>query len=87
MKIWFKIWNNNHLLDSYTIEDYSDETRTHKIFNALDEVCYKINVGRPLWLDSTVKDFKRFSKARFSEDNFVEDIDFEYLEIHVLEED
>lgn len=87
MKIWFKVWDNNHLLESHTIEDESDETRTHKIFNALDEVCLRINVGRPIWLDATINDFKQFSRARFSKDNFVEEIEFEYLEIQVLEED
>jgi hypothetical protein len=44
-------------------------------------------VGRPIWLDANIRDFKKFSKTRFSADNFVETIEFEYLEIEVLEED
>ena len=32
-------------------------------------------------------DFKRFSKVRFRQDNFFEAIDFDYLEIQVIEED
>ena len=87
MKLWFKVWDENHILDAHTIEDDSTETRTHKIFNALDEVCVRINVGRPIWLDANIRDFKRFAKTRFNKDNFVEEIDFEYLEIEVLEED
>ncbi len=87
MKIWFKVLDENHILESHTIEDDSDDTRTHKIFNSLDEACHKINVGRPIWLDANIRDFKKFSKTRFSADNFVESIEFEYLEIEVLEED
>ena len=37
--------------------------------------------------DTTVRDFKKHSKARFYQDNFIEQIDFDYLEIQVIEED
>ena len=50
------------------IEDNSDETRTHKVFGALDQACYDMDLGRPLWLDVTVRDFKRQAKARFTKD-------------------
>ena len=34
MRIWFKMMKNNHLLRDTTITDESDETRTHKVFQA-----------------------------------------------------
>ena len=37
-------------------------------------------------LDSNIAEFKRLDKTRFTRDNFIEDIDFDYLEIHVIEE-
>ena len=40
----------------------------------------------PVWLDATVEEFKRHDKARFTSDNFIESIGFDYLEIQVLEE-
>ena len=67
--------------------DDSDDTRTHKIFRALDEICYAFDLSKPIWLDSTVTEFKRHSKTRFYQDNFVDSIDFDYLEIQVIEED
>ena len=51
MRIWFKMWKDTHLIQTDTIDDYSDDTRTHKIFAALEE------------------------------------IEFDYLEMHVIEED
>ncbi len=87
MRIWFKIWKNNHLLQDQVIENNDMDTRTHKIFQALDQICYEFDLGKPLWLDATVAEFKRHGKARFTKDCFVEDIDFDYLEIHVIEED
>lgn len=87
MRIWFKIFKDNHLLRDTVIENNENDTRTHKIFKALDEVCYEFDLGKPIWLDSTITEFKRHDKARFYQDNFVEEIEFDYLEIHVIEED
>ena len=87
MRIWFKIYKDAHLLADETIEDLTGETRTHKIFGMLEEACYRLDLGKPIWLDANVKEFKKHAKTRFYQDNFVEEIDFDYLELHVLEED
>jgi len=34
-----------------------------------------------------IADFKRHNKTRFTQDSFVESIDFDYLEIQIIEED
>ena len=86
-RLWAKIFKDNRMLRDTVICDDSAETRTHKVFHALDEICYQFDLGKPLWLDATVQDFKKNSKARFTQDNFVEQIDFDFLEIHVIEED
>ena len=62
-----------------------DDTRTHKIFKALEDACLAFDLGKPSWLDSNVSDFKRHGKTRFTKDNFVEDIDFDFLEMHIIE--
>ena len=87
MRIWFKEWKDNHLMNDFEVEDTSDETRTHKIFAALEEACRELDLSKPIWLDANIRDFKRSSKARFYQDNFVDESDFDYLEIHVIEED
>lgn len=86
-RLWAKEFKDNRMLMDTVIEDSSDDTRTHKIFNALEEVCLQFDLGKPIWLDSTISDFKRHSKTRFSQDNFIEEITFDYLEIQVIEED
>lgn len=86
-RLWVKIFKDNRMLKDTTICDDSNDTRTHKIFNALDAACYEFDLGKPMWLDSTIAEFKRHAKARFYQDNFVEEIPFDYLEIHVIEED
>lgn len=85
-RLWGKLWKNNRLIRDTVIEDDSDDTRTHKIFHALEQICYEFDLSKPIWLDATVSEFKRHSKARFSQDSFIDEIDFDYLEIQVIEE-
>lgn len=86
-RLWAKLIKDNRLLKDTVICDESDDTRTHKVFKALDSICYEFDLGKPIWLDSTIEDFKRHAKTRFSKDNFVEEIEFDYLEIQIIEED
>lgn len=86
-RLWAKVFQNNHLLKDTVVCDESSDTRTHKVFHALDEVCYQFDLSKPIWLESTVQEFKRHAKARFYQDNFIEPIEFDYLEIHIIEED
>lgn len=85
-KLWVKEIKDNHLLRDVTIEDNSDDTRTHKIMHSLEKACVKFDLAVPIWLDSNVKEFKRISRTRFYRDSFIESISFDYLEIQILEE-
>ena len=86
-RLWAKIFKDNHLLQDTVNCNDSRDTRTHKVFDAIDQICYEFDLGKPIWLDSTIAEFKRHAKARFTQDNFMESIDFDYLEIHIIEED
>lgn len=86
-RLWCKIWKDNRMVKDTVICDEGTDTRTHKIFHALEECCYRFDLGKPMWLDATVKEFQHHAKARFTQDNFVETIPFDYLEIQVIEED
>ena len=85
-RLWGKIIKDNHLIKDMTVSNDTEDTRTHKIFQALEAICYAWDLSRPIWLDSTIAEFKRHSKARFYQDNFIESIAFDYLEIQILEE-
>ena len=86
-RLWGKEFKDNRMLCDTVICDETDDTRTHKIFKALEDACLAFDLGKPIWLDSNVSDFKRHGKTRFTKDNFVEDIDFDFLEMHIIEED
>lgn len=85
-RLWGKIYKENRLIMDTVVSDSSDDTRTHKIFHALESICYEFDLSKPIWLDSTIRDFQKHDKARFYQDNFIDSIDFDYLEIQIIEE-
>lgn len=86
-RLWAKVFKNNRMLrDTVICNDNPDMSRTKKIFSAIDEICYEFDLSKPMWLDSTIADFKKHDKTRFTQDNFIDRIDFDFLEIHVIEE-
>ena len=87
MRIWARTFKDNKTINELTIENNENDTRTHKIFNAIDTVSYEFDLSKPIWLESNISDFKRHSKVRFYQDSFIDEIPFDYLEIEVLEED
>ena len=64
-RLWGRIWKDNHMLKDTVICDDRQETRTHKVFHCLEQICYELDLGNPIWLDTTVRDFKKHSKHVF----------------------
>jgi len=86
-RIWGKIFKDNRMIKDSVICDDSDKRRTQKVFDALEQLCLTFDLAKPIWLEKTISDFKLHDKARFYADSFIDSVDFDYLEIHVIEED
>lgn len=86
-RMWGKIWKNNHMIKDTVIclTDYS-MSRTAMVFQALDDICYEFDLSKPIWLDVNISEFQRVAKTRFTQDSFIETIEFDSLEIQVIEE-
>ena len=87
-RMWGKVFADNHLLKDFVVENPSlDMTRTKKVFAALENIAHEFDLAVPIWLPSNISDFKKKKKTRFTQDSFIEAIDFDYLEIQIIEED
>ena len=49
-RLWGKEFKDNRMLCDTVICDETDDTRTHKIFHALDKICYEFDLSKPIWL-------------------------------------
>lgn len=87
-RIWGKIIKNNRLIrDTVICINDNTMTRTAKVYKCLEDICYEFDLAKPVWLKSNQTDFIRHARTRFTQDNFVETIDFDYLDFQVIEEE
>ena len=64
-RVWGRTFKSNKMLQSTTIElDIPDETRTHKVFMALEQICEEFDLSNPIWLDSNINEFKRIARSK-----------------------
>jgi hypothetical protein len=81
------IYKDGRIVKDTTVCDTAGSTRTKKVFSSLTAICYEFDLEKPIWLESNINDFKRHDKTRFFQDSFIETLDFDHLEIAVIEED
>lgn len=81
------IKNNKFMQEHIVCIDNDTMTRTQKVYQALDEICYELDLAKPVWLKSNQTDFICHARTRFTQDNFIEHIEFDYLNFQVIEED
>lgn len=87
-RLWAKIMVSGKMVKNMIIENSdSSLNRTKKIFNSIDEICYAYDLSKPIWLDKNIREFKKNSRTRFTKDNFVDEIEFDSMDIEVIEED
>ena len=86
-QMWVKLNRKGHAVRQMTIEDDREVNRTKKVFDALAKACKEMDLSQPIWLEKNVKEFQQRHKTRFTADNFVEALEYDNLEIQILEED
>ncbi len=86
-KLWGKIIKDGRLIRDEVYAEAGPDTRTHKVRKGLSAFCLSFDLEEPIWLDAQIRDFQRHARCRFTQDSFIEEIPFDYLEIQVLEED
>lgn len=86
-RLWGKLWKDTRLLRDSVYEEESDDTRTHKVFKGIEKLCYDFDIEKPIWLDKNVREFQQHAKTSFYQDSFIEQVGFDYFEVHIIEED
>lgn len=85
-RLWGKIIKNNRIINDQVFKtDVLDLSLNDKIKQGLESICYNFDLQTPLWFNEHDKDFALFGKTRFTDHHFVEDLNFDYLEIEIIE--
>lgn len=77
IKIWGKLIKNNKIIKQEVVT--SDEAGSYQenLKRCITEICYKMDIQKPYWLNSNLEEYNRRSKTSFTRHNFIEDIDFD----------
>lgn len=85
-RMWLKLVKGGKIVSEMTYEHAEETNRTAKIFAGIEAACGKWNLAQPIWYDANIKEFKKRAGCRFLQENFVENVDFDFMEIKVIEE-
>ncbi|MCR5213642.1 MAG: hypothetical protein K6E10_04440 [Eubacterium sp.] len=87
-RIWGKVIKDNHMIKD-TVISLNDKklSRTKKVYKSLEMICQEFDLPIPIWHDVNKKEFIDHSMTRFQPVSFMESVEFDYLEIRVIEED
>lgn len=78
-RLWGKIIKNNNIIDSIVIN-------TDNVYQGTEEICYAFNLQCPTWYPHNESDFKKFGRTEFTNEHFIEEINFDRLEIEDITE-
>lgn len=87
-RVWSKIYLDNDIQADYVYcNDNPDIDEAEKLKLATEDICNHFDLQQPIWLDGHQIDILRFSKTAFKKDHFIESVDFDYLELEIIEVD
>jgi hypothetical protein len=86
IRLWGKIIKNNKIVEDTEFTCNDDIEYQDQLKLCIKEICYKFDIQKPFWLPKNLEEYNRVKRTSFKQDNFMEEINFDRLEIHVLEE-
>lgn len=87
IRLWGKIITNNKIIDQLESKyEYDDIEYQEQLKYCIESICRELDLQKPYWLPFNLKEYNKYKKTSFNQDNFIEEIDFDKLEIEVLDE-
>ena len=87
-RLWGKIYKKNKIIKDMVIENDSTTMSKEKMVDmALADMCESFDIQIPLWFENNRNYLQDFGRTSFSNDHFMESIDFDYLEIEIIEDE
>ena len=86
-RLWGKIVKNNKIITDHVFEiKPMDLSAKEKIKQGLEVLCYEFDIQKPMWFSDN-NSLAMVGKTRFIDHHFIEDIDFDYFEIEIIEDE
>lgn len=86
MKILAKILNENSKLLENELFEFDGEFDSEKLYNYMQEICYKFKIETPIILNKHKNGLYEFNSTKFMKEDFIDTIDFKSLLIELVKE-
>lgn len=88
MLIYGKLIKKNMILTEEKAE-YTDSNMTfqQKLTNCLVDICKKMDIQVPIWMNKNTKELAKFNKTFFTDEQFMEKVYFDRFEIEMKRKD
>lgn len=77
--LWVTLVKNNRIIGQQTEPCLHDGAA-----EALNALCSRMDLSRPVWLDKNRRDWESFSRTRFMPDQFIDPVVFDRMEIEFI---
>jgi hypothetical protein len=81
-ELWVRLVRRNHTIESRTFPCARDEW-----LDALDVICRRLDVSRPMIMQKHLRDWEEFSQTRFLHDHFIDSVSFDRMELEYIDPD
>ena len=85
-KLWAKKFKTNHMVSSIVVKNKEEIDLKEKRDKCFKEICSKLDISVPLWLKKHDLEFSQFKYVTFYPQDFVDDVDFDKLEIELVDD-
>ncbi|MBE5745908.1 MAG: hypothetical protein E7359_01285 [Clostridiales bacterium] len=82
--IWGKILKDKKIVNDYTLN--LNNFSYDEFYEYLKELCYNLKIETPILLSKHQNQFEEYNMTRFSKDDFIDFITFDYLMIEHYED-
>lgn len=86
-KLWAKKIKNSNIIDSIVVKNKEEISSIEKRDKCLKEICQKLDLSVPPWLKKHDLEFSQFKYVTFYPQDFVDEVDFDKLEIELIDND
>ena len=80
MKVWASLHKNNTTISRVTREsELSDASEA--LMDCLEQIYKELDIAEPVWVKKHAVELSRYHRVKFMPVDFIESVDFDYLEI------
>ena len=78
--VWARIMKNHRIVKQLTVECAHSDAE-----EALREICHRLDLEKPMWLDKNQREWDEFNQTYFTQAHFLEEISFDRLELEYID--